>query len=65
MREAQSLMTPIMLALMAPWFFAAPIGRDPNSTFSVALSLIPPVNTLRDDDPAGVHDAAAVLAGRL
>jgi hypothetical protein len=45
MREAQSLMTPIMLALMAPWFFAAPIGRDPNAAFSVAMSLIPPVNT--------------------
>jgi ABC-type Na+ efflux pump permease subunit len=45
MREAQSLMTPIMLALMTPWFFAAPIGRDPNSTFSVAMSLIPPVNS--------------------
>jgi ABC-2 type transport system permease protein len=45
MREAQSLMTPIMLALMAPWFFAGPIGRDPNTAFSVAMSLIPPVNT--------------------
>ncbi|HEY9467410.1 MAG TPA: ABC transporter permease [Vicinamibacterales bacterium] len=45
MREAQSLMTPIMLALMAPWFFAAPIGRDPNAAFSIAMSLIPPVNT--------------------
>ena len=45
MREAQSLMTPIMLALMAPWFFATPIGRDPSSTFSVVMSLVPPVNT--------------------
>jgi ABC-2 type transport system permease protein len=45
MREAQSLMTPIMLALMAPWFFATPIGRDPNSAFSIAMSLVPPVNT--------------------
>jgi ABC-2 type transport system permease protein len=45
MREAQSLMTPIMLALMAPWFFASPIGRDPNSTFSIVMSLVPPVNT--------------------
>jgi ABC-2 type transport system permease protein len=45
MREAQSLMTPIMLALMTPWLFAAPIGRDPNGAFSVAMSLIPPVNT--------------------
>jgi ABC-2 type transport system permease protein len=45
MREAQSLMTPIMLLLMAPWFFAQPIGRDPDSAFSVAMSLVPPVNT--------------------
>ena len=45
MREAQSLMTPIMLALMTPWFFAAPIGREPNTAFSIAMSLIPPVNT--------------------
>jgi ABC-2 type transport system permease protein len=45
MREAQSLMTPVMLALMAPWFFATPIGSNPDSPFSVAMSLIPPVNT--------------------
>jgi len=45
MREARSLMTPVMLALMAPWIFAPAIGRDPNSTFSVAMSFIPPVNT--------------------
>ena len=45
MREAQSLMTPIMLALMAPWFFATPIGENPNATFSVVMSLVPPVNT--------------------
>jgi ABC-2 type transport system permease protein len=46
MREAQSLITPVMLALMVPWFFAMPIGRDPDSAFSVAMSLIPPVNTM-------------------
>jgi ABC-2 type transport system permease protein len=45
MREAQSLMTPVMLALMSPWFFAPVIGREPNSTFSIAASFIPPVNT--------------------
>ena len=45
MREAQALMTPVMLLLMTPWLFAGAIARDPNSTFSVALSLIPPVNT--------------------
>jgi ABC-type Na+ efflux pump permease subunit len=45
MREAQSLMTPVMLALMAPWLFASPIGRDPDSTFSIVMSMVPPVNT--------------------
>jgi ABC-2 type transport system permease protein len=45
MREAQSLMTPIMLALMAPWFFATPIGENPNAPFSIVMSLVPPVNT--------------------
>jgi ABC-2 type transport system permease protein len=45
LREAQSLMTPVMLALMAPWVFAPVIGREPNSTFAIALSFIPPVNT--------------------
>jgi ABC-2 type transport system permease protein len=45
MREAQSLMTPLMLALMAPWLFAPVIGREPNSTFSIVMSFLPPVNT--------------------
>ena len=45
MREAQSLLTPIVLLLMIPWMFAQPIGRDPNSTFSTVISFIPPVNT--------------------
>jgi ABC-type Na+ efflux pump permease subunit len=45
MREAQSLMMPIMLVLMLPWFLWMPISRDPNSTFSIALSFTPPINT--------------------
>src|SRR6185503_10751697 len=45
MREAQSLMTPVMLVLIAPWMLAAAIAREPNSTFSIAVSFIPPVNT--------------------
>ena len=45
MREAQSLMMPIMLVLMVPWMLAAPIAREPNSPFSTAISFIPPVNT--------------------
>lgn len=45
MREAQSLQTPVMLALMAPWLFASVIGREPNSTFAIVMSFLPPVNT--------------------
>ena len=46
MREAQALVTPVMLLLMVPWLLAAPVARDPNSTLALALSFIPPVNTL-------------------
>jgi ABC-2 type transport system permease protein len=46
MREAQALVTPVMLVLMVPWLVAAPVAREPNSTFAIALSFIPPVNTL-------------------
>jgi ABC-2 type transport system permease protein len=45
MREAQSLMMPIMLVMMVPWMLAAPIAREPNSAFSTAMSFVPPVNT--------------------
>jgi ABC-2 type transport system permease protein len=45
MREAQSLMMPVSLAMMLPWFFAAPILQNPSSTFATAISFIPPVNT--------------------
>jgi ABC-2 type transport system permease protein len=46
MREAQALVTPVMLLMMVPWLLAAPVARDPNTTLAVALSFIPPVNTL-------------------
>ena len=45
MREAQSMMMPIMLLIMTPWIFWLPISREPNSTFSTVISFIPPVNT--------------------
>jgi len=44
LREAQSMMMPIMLLIMAPWLFWIPISREPNSTFSTIVSFIPPVN---------------------
>lgn len=44
LREAQSLMTPVMLLVMVPYFLVLPISRAPNSTLSVVLSFIPPIN---------------------
>lgn len=43
--DAQSLMGPVMLLLVAPYILAPMIARAPNSTFAVVLSFIPPVNT--------------------
>ena len=45
MAEAQALMGPVMLLLVAPYILTPVIGRAPNSTFSVVVSFIPPVNT--------------------
>ena len=45
MREAQSLMMPIVLVMMIPWMLAEPITRQPNSVFSTVISFVPPVNT--------------------
>ncbi len=44
LREAQSLQGPIMIVLMIPYFLFLPISRNPDSTFSVACSFIPPIN---------------------
>lgn len=45
MREAQTLMTPIMVFMMVPWLLWLPISRNPDSTFSVIASFLPPINT--------------------
>lgn len=42
-REAQGLLTPVMLILMAPIMFWMPISREPNSAMAVALSFVPGV----------------------
>jgi ABC-type Na+ efflux pump permease subunit len=44
LREAQGLMTPVMMIIMIPWFLWLPISRDPNSTLAVALSFVPPIS---------------------
>lgn len=42
MREAQSLMTPVIMITIIPYLLAMPISRDPNSTLATVLSFIPP-----------------------
>jgi ABC-2 type transport system permease protein len=44
-REAQGLMTPVMMVIMVPWILWMPISRDPNSVFATVLSFIPPVSS--------------------
>jgi ABC-type Na+ efflux pump permease subunit len=44
LREAQSLLTPVMLVVMLPMMLWLPISRDPNSLFATVLSLAPPVS---------------------
>jgi len=45
LREAQSLMMPITLVMIAPWILWMPISRNPDSTLSVVVSFLPPVNS--------------------
>jgi ABC-2 type transport system permease protein len=43
--EAQALMPPVIILLVGSYSLTGVIGQAPNSTFSVAMSFIPPVNT--------------------
>jgi ABC-2 type transport system permease protein len=45
MREAQTLMTPVMVVMMIPWLLWMPITQRPDSTFAVVASFLPPINT--------------------
>ncbi|MCB9846360.1 MAG: ABC transporter permease [Phycisphaeraceae bacterium] len=44
MREAQALLTPIMLVLIIPMMLWMPIGRNPNGMLATVLSFVPPIN---------------------
>jgi ABC-2 type transport system permease protein len=44
MADAQSLMGPVMLLLVTPYILTAFIGRQPDSTFAVVASFIPPIS---------------------
>ena len=43
MREAQTLMMPVMMLVMVPWVLWFPISRDPNSAMAIVMSFIPAV----------------------
>jgi ABC-type Na+ efflux pump permease subunit len=43
--DAQSLMGPVMILLIAPYALVPFIGQNPNSTLSVAMTFVPPVNS--------------------
>jgi ABC-2 type transport system permease protein len=45
MKEAQGLMAPLTIISIIPWILWMPISRDPDSTLSVTMSFIPPINT--------------------
>ncbi len=45
MREAQSLMMPLMLVLTFPFWVWFPMSQNPNSAFSTTLSFLPPINS--------------------
>jgi ABC-2 type transport system permease protein len=70
MAEAQSLMGPVMLLLLAPYALAGIIGQAPNSALSVAISFIPPFNAFgmlarlaSDSPPPAWQPALSALLG--
>ena len=43
-KEAQALMTPVMLVLLVPMMLWLPISRNPNGMFATICSFVPPVS---------------------
>ena len=58
MKEAQSLMTPVMLVVVAPMFVWIYVVREPSAPLSILMSLFPPATpmlmTIRQSVPPGV-----------
>ena len=52
------MMTPVTLLVVSPMFVWLPVLREPNSTFALVLSLIPPATpmlmTVRQAVPPGI-----------
>lgn len=68
LREAQSLMTPVMMVMLVPYLGMVIIPRNPNSTLAVVLSFIPPINPfimmlrMASNDPPPAWQVAGSLA---
>jgi ABC-2 type transport system permease protein len=58
MKEAQSLVTPVMLIAVSPMFVWINVVKEPSSSFALAMSLIPPATpmlmTIRQAVPPGI-----------
>ena len=58
LREAQSMVTPLMLFVVTPLFVWVNVVREPNSTFATVFSLFPPATpmlmTIRQAVPPGI-----------
>jgi ABC-2 type transport system permease protein len=71
LREAQSLMTPVMLMSMVPYFLFLPVVRAPNSTLSTVLSFVPPISPfimimrIASPEPVAAWQVAATIAINL
>ncbi len=67
LREAQALMTPVMLMMILPYIFFMPVIRAPNSMLSTVLSFIPPISPfimimrVSSTDPPPVWQTGVVI----
>ena len=43
LRDAQSLMMPVMMIFMLPWLLMVPISSQPNSLLATVMSFVPPI----------------------
>ncbi len=69
-REAQSLLVPVMLAMSLPMMLNVPLARDPNGTLATVLSLVPPISPMvmvlrlsSNTPPPGWQVALSVVLG--
>jgi ABC-2 type transport system permease protein len=69
MKEAQSMMTPVMLLVVSPMFVLQNVIREPGSTLSLVMSLFPPATPMlmiiRQTVPPGIPVWQPLLGAAL